>query len=351
MYTLIGSELLQHVHKPQLIKIAYPQVVPYLSTLYASLKAEVDHYDIGADPYINYLLTEGSDEPNVPRKLERAYLSRNTYCYQQLRTILTKSESIGVELGACVTDWYIQQSVARFHAKLRSSREMLDLSLEEKHHLMKIFNRLPLSSNPGSGVMSLGRLSSKVEALVNILAAETGPNVTCLIFIEQRSWVAALAEILSLHPKTQGRFTMGTYVGGSLSTKRKTSIGNLIDPNNQPDTLEKLQAGQIDLVLTTSVLEEGIDVSTCDLVICFESPKNLKSFVQRRGRARRKESKFFIFLPEAEVSQRLIDWESLEEDMKRAYLKDLHTWMLEERVQPIEEEDDETRFYRVSSTG
>ncbi|KAK5548299.1 Dicer-like protein 2, partial [Exophiala xenobiotica] len=50
------------------------------------------------------------------------------------------------------------------------------------------------------------------------------------------------------------------------------------------------------LIIETDVLEEGIDVTACNLVVCFDVPSNLKPFLQRRGRARQEQSTFAILL-------------------------------------------------------
>lgn len=197
--------------------------------------------------------------------------------------------------------------------------------------------------------MSLDKLSPKLEVLVNLLASEANPSLTGLIFVEQRAWVAALAEVISVHPKLQGKLNVGTFVGSSMSSKRKSSIATMIEPKNQQDTLDKLKGGDINLIIATTVLEEGIDVSACHLVICFESPKNLKSFVQRRGRARRMESKYIIFSPGGEGDRSPTTWERLEQEMRNAYEDDLRSVKTAEQREMVHEVGE--RFYRVTSTG
>ncbi|KAE8359063.1 hypothetical protein BDV27DRAFT_168835 [Aspergillus caelatus] len=66
------------------------------------------------------------------------------------------------------------------------------------------------------------------------------------------------------------------------------------------ETLEKFQDGLIDLIITTDALEEGIDIPACNTVLNFNCSLNLKSFIQRRGRARRQQSKFIIILQNEE---------------------------------------------------
>jgi ERCC4-related helicase len=187
-----------------------------------------------------------------------------------------------------------------------------------------------------------------VEALIDVLVpvSKATPECTGIVFVEQRVWVAALAEILSTHPRTKGRFNIGTFVGSSDPSKRKANIANLTEPKNQQDTLDKFRAGDINLILATSVLEEGIDVSSCDLVVCFECPKNLKSFVQRRGRARKQESKYYIFRPPN--GRWPESWEALEKEMRKAYLNDLRKAAQAEEREKIHEPGE--RLYRVEST-
>jgi ERCC4-related helicase len=188
-----------------------------------------------------------------------------------------------------------------------------------------------------------------VEALVNVLMMEAGPDCTGIVFVEQRVWVTALAEIVSLHPSLRDKFTVGTFVGTSQSAKRKADVGELAEPKNQQGTLDRFRAGETNLIFATSVLEEGIDVSSCRLVICFERPKNLKSFVQRRGRARKQESRYYIFSPKQGNVRSPESWESLEEEMKQVYLDDLRRVKQEEEIENTDENGE--RSYRVESTG
>jgi superfamily II DNA/RNA helicase len=52
--------------------------------------------------------------------------------------------------------------------------------------------------------------------------------------------------------------------------------------------------GLKNLMISTNVLEEGIDLPACHLVISFDSPDNITSFIQRRGRARQGVSEFVV---------------------------------------------------------
>lgn len=66
--------------------------------------------------------------------------------------------------------------------------------------------------------------------------------------------------------------------------------------NNQlKEVLQKFRLGQVNVLIATNVVEEGLDVSECNLVICMNEMLNVKAFIQMKGRARQLDSKF-IFL-------------------------------------------------------
>ena len=48
-------------------------------------------------------------------------------------------------------------------------------------------------------------------------------------------------------------------------------------------------------MIATNVVEEGLDVSTCNQVICLNELLTVKAFIQMKGRARQENSKF-VFL-------------------------------------------------------
>jgi hypothetical protein len=58
---------------------------------------------------------------------------------------------------------------------------------------------------------------------------------------------------------------------------------------------ERITRGRDRLILSSpllSVVEEGIDLPSCKYVVSFDGSKFLKSYIQSRGRARYKESKY-----------------------------------------------------------
>ncbi|KAH8728858.1 dicer-like protein 2 [Phaeosphaeriaceae sp. PMI808] len=352
--TLHRSELLRYVHKPELLQVNYQVGNANHTHSHALLALERSFitYDILQDPFVINLLMQQDGGHDTSEQLARVFERRKTYCSEQLRILFLKAKAMSEELGSSAMEWYLHQCKVRFEELVHSSgRQLLDLSMNEKQHLLRFLRNLPCPQSPPFPRISLDRLSPKVEALINtlVLEAREDTEFTGLVFVEQRIWVAALAEILSAHPKTKNLFRIGTFVGASHFIKSNVSIATFTEPRNQQSTLDDFRTGSLNLILATSVLEEGIDISSCHLVICFERPKNLKSFVQRRGRARRQKSKYLIFNPGLEAERSPQSWQALEDGMRAAYLDDMRQVKLAEEREL--QNDDGERFFEVPSTG
>lgn len=310
------------------------------------------NYDLMTDPYVVKLLQEQDDGHDVSQRLQKVFLTGKTYCSTEIRTLFAKAKAMFDELGSSPAEWYIQGCIDRLPGTYQGTNDQLaDWSLDEKRHLIDVLQGLRKDVPAHELDTPVGTISRKVQMLLDLLVeiATERPTFTAIAFIEQRVWVAALAEIFSKHPGIGNLFKFGTFVGTSESSKRRGTIANLIEPPNQPTTLDEFRAGRINLILATSVLEEGIDISSCHLVIDFERPKNLKSYVQRRGRARMQESRYIIFLPEVNAGKTPEAWHSLEKEMKAAYMDDLRR--SRDANQGEEDEEEAQRYLRVASTG
>ncbi|KAK5188552.1 Dicer-like protein 2 [Exophiala xenobiotica] len=109
-------------------------------------------------------------------------------------------------------------------------------------------------------------------------------------------------------------FRAGVRQAASYRQRSKRVV--VTTPSNQApisrEALTDLRAKAKNLIIETDVLEEGIDVTACNLVVCFDVPSNLKPFLQRRGRARQEQSTFAILLnalPEEEEPEEDIELE------------------------------------------
>lgn len=338
---------------PELIRVLYPvehSTFPQPS-LISALNMLAANYNLMTDPYVIDLLKKQNEGQNVSHQIQKVFLTGRTFCSDEIRSLSVKAKATFDELGSSPADWYIQACIDRFSDTMHGVDQLSEWSFHEKRHLANVLRGLPKDALSIESDIHFDTVTRKVQMLVDLLVetAMAKPSFTGIVFIEQRIWVAALANILSKHPRTRDLFRFGTFVGTSKSTKQKGTVASAIEPQNQQSTLDDFRAGKINLILATSVLEEGIDISSCHLVIDFERPKNLKSFVQRRGRARMQESRYIMFLPEVNAGKAPEAWHSLEKEMKAAYMDDMRKLQGADQ----EESDNEVsqRYFRVTSTG
>lgn len=357
------EELLRHVFRPELIKLRY-QADPTASSEDLRILRELyTTLDIEKDPYVIKLRADPST--NDSKQLRNTLYGRKTYCLDQIKSLCNKSEAILQELGSWATQYYIYTTIENFSSKAGidglSIIDPLDdtekLYLKKALRSMRRFDQrvddLQRSVENGGTKMDSypaghNCLSAKVLCLIDFLANIELDNFTGLVFVKTRSTCAVLGHILSVHEKTKNKLRVSTFVGTSASANRKFNMGELVDVKNQTDTLDHLRRGQKNLVIATSVLEEGIDVSACNIVVCFEKPPNLKAFIQRRGRARKSQSKYVLMFPEDDNQSQIATFQQLEEEMRQRYMDEMRQI---EELRMLEAADTGRREFYVESTG
>ena len=359
------EELLRYTFQPELVRLQYQNSLPNaspseelrkLASLYSNL-------DIEKDPYV--IKCRADPSASDSKQLKRALKGRKTYCQDQIKSLYTKSGAVFEELGSWATQYFIYTTIENFCSKADADDFFPINSLDdtEKSYLKQVLRTIKspyqetddlvqsLKDERFLSGLSLPRgtcLSAKVRCLVDYLASLDTTELTGLVFVKTRAACAILGQILSTHDKTKDKLRVSTFVGMSSSPNRKFDMGELVDIKNQTNTLEHMRQGHKNLVLATSVLEEGIDISACNVVICFEKPPNLKAFIQRRGRARKSQSKYVLMFSEDDNQSQLAMWENLEDEMRKSYMDELRKI---EDLRAIEDADTAKREFCVQSTG
>lgn len=343
------SELMQYVHVPELIKLEYgvASMLNQFNPTYLAFWRALDTYDLETDPYV--LDLKSKNDEHARSELEKTRLKRKTYSLDQLKGLCTRIEVMLRDVGPTALNWYIKECFNQLSSGLEQANSvwMPETSEKEKRHLTHILASIATTCTTPTNQPYI--LSPKTQLLLETLRAQADASFTGILFAEQRAIVATLAEIITNHPLTAGLFNVGTFVGNSNSSSRKSNIGDVIRVAKQQQTLEDFHAGKKNLIIATSVLEEGIDVSSCQTVICFDAPCNLVAFVQRRGRARKRGSRYIILIAEDDRNGQPARWNGLEEKMKNAYMEDLRNAQLAAQLE--QRVDINTRQYLVPSTG
>ncbi|GKT49994.1 dicer-like protein 2 [Colletotrichum spaethianum] len=312
--TMHRTDLLACVKKPNMAYVSFRPRRDYKTpNSLRSLKEAMQCLNILDDPYVLHLQSEGTDRSQ--RALMEVLESHNTYTKNQMTSFGRQANQIFRDLGSWAADYYIWVVISRFMAAYRSESILLDTwKDDEKQYLAKILSQVECYC-PSEDSISREVLSEKAFILIEQLLQDK-TDIIGIVFARERATVSVLCHLLASHKLLRARYRTGAMVGTSQLQARKRDIWDLSRPEDL-QSLHQFRTGKTNLLIATSVLEEGIDVPACNLVLCFDNPPNLKSFIQRRGRARMKDSKLLILHDASESTQS--EWEAMEAEMKSQY--------------------------------
>lgn len=112
----------------------------------------------------------------------------------------------------------------------------------------------------------------KMKVLIDLVKKMSGSGKKMIVFVQYRSQIARIEDVLRANGISAKRF-----VGKKDGVTRKM----------QEETITDFRAGKFDVMVASSIGEEGLDIPAVDAVIFYEPvPSEIRS-IQRRGRTAR----------------------------------------------------------------
>ena len=141
----------------------------------------------------------------------------------------------------------------------------------------------PAIHNFRTNAKNLEELHPKAEIVRSMVEQriQQNPSSRILIFTEYRYTVNNLIELLT---NIEG-VNVSQFIGQSSSGKQKG-----MTQKQQLARLDEFRDGQVNVLVATSVGEEGLDVPAADLVLMYEPVPSAIRSIQRRGRTARQRS-------------------------------------------------------------
>ncbi|PSP84390.1 Hef nuclease [Halobacteriales archaeon QS_6_64_34] len=139
--------------------------------------------------------------------------------------------------------------------------------------------------------------------LAETLGIENGERV--IVFTESRDTAETLVDFLSDH------FTTRKFVGQS-----DTDGSEGMTQTEQQETLERFRNGEFEVLVSTSVAEEGLDVPEVDLVLFYEPVPTAIRAIQRKGRTGRQAKGRVVVLLAEDTRDEAYFWKA-RNDQKR----------------------------------
>ena len=342
---------------------------PPFSTNLAALSAIVSTLNIENDPYVQSLRKQlakatprTAEHHRLDQKLSKVILKQDSFTHKGLRDFERTARVILEDLGSWAADWYVWEVIQQAKSVANPYDNIISMwKNSEKAYLLSIINQVVVSPVSYYADDIAEESSDKVRVLIEVLLSEKfdaeaeNESYSGLVFVQRRDTVLALAEILRHHPFTADIFRFGCLIGSSESAYRHSflDITRVMLKDTQEDTLADFKIGEKNVIISTSVAEEGIDIQACGSVVRWDPPPNMASWAQSRGRARRKRSTFTLMFMRGGGDQgNVTKWEKLEQEMVRLYNDNARALVEEEEEAVVisDEADDDLEF-RVPSTG
>ena len=341
---------------------------PPHSTNLACLSAIIETLNIEKDPYVISLRSQlAKSHPGTPeyqktdQKLSKVIQKESSFTHKGLRDFERAATDIRDDLGAWAADWFVWKVIERAkRAANPFDNMMVTWKRSEKAYLLEALEKVEASPVSYYADDITDDSSDKVRTLIDCLLMEkaTAESLneiySTIVFVQRRDAVLALAELLMHHPSTKNVFRVGTLLGSSDSAHRHAMMDitrNLVLKSHD-ETLEDFKIGELNLLVSTSVAEEGIDIQACGSVIRWDPPPNMASYAQSRGRARRSRSTFTLMFEEGGKQQgQVTKWQELERQMVALYndpRRDLALGV--DETVPEDDEEDENVAFRIKST-
>ena len=179
----------------------------------------------------------------------------------------------------------IERDGGKAHQSLLNDNRIKEIqallnSLKIEHpktkYLVELLNQYYTSQSDRNNTNTIIRKSSDL----------TRKRPKALVFTHYRDTARKVVEIL-----TENGIKASRFVG---QAKRELDIG--MDQDEQSAILQSFRDGEFDVLVATSIAEEGLDIPQVDLVVFYEPIPSEIRYIQRRGRTGRKSSGSVIIL-------------------------------------------------------
>lgn len=283
------TELLQYTTKTDFTKVPIPgrsfndnfyallvKYIRRLDSVIQEVTGKSASHEVTDQGYINFLstlLNESKLRSEDPEK------ERN------IRAIIEHLQHY-TKILQFYFDYEYEDSLSVMHNKLRSPEPDKITRVEKQLQvLFESFHQEALKVSKNT--------NPKLEMLRELLQENFSSQLTnrrAIIFVTEVENAATMKEWILKQPEFKDCIQPGVVTGHS----RQESKGMTQEEQNA--VIKAFRSGKLNLLVATSVLEEGIDVPACNLIIRYQHVTNEISLVQSRGRARATDSKCYAII-------------------------------------------------------
>ncbi|KAM3716801.1 Antiviral innate immune response receptor RIG-I [Dirofilaria immitis] len=167
---------------------------------------------------------------------------------------------------------------------------------------------------------------------------DSEPASRTIIFVTTRKLAQYLSQHLNAIKIVDG---INRAVGFITSSNQSSSLSGQT-AEEQRTVIESFNQGILKVLVATSVAEEGLDISACNLIIKYNNTGSERSLIQRRGRARAKHSRSVLLALDGSIEEK--ELESIQkEHLMRRCLEHMQTKSEKQMKQLVEAKINQTK--------
>ncbi|MEM5853505.1 MAG: DEAD/DEAH box helicase [Candidatus Aenigmatarchaeota archaeon] len=254
---------------------------------------------------LNWLKEHGFISSSKPQKkillmLQKKIASKYMSSKNSLLALamIKLAEAIKIEHAIELLETQEFYSFLDFLEKLKKSKKRVDKKISKDPRMEEVMKI----------VKSLGEIEHpkliKLKYLIKDFLREN-PKVKIIVFANYRSTVEKINEVL----KKEG-IKCDVLVG--QSTKR----GKGMSQQEQIEVLKEFKEGKFNVLIATSIGEEGLDIVATDYAIFYEAVPSEIRAIQRRGRVGRQTAGKVIFLLAKDTRDESYYWAAFQKERK-----------------------------------
>lgn len=181
-------------------------------------------------------------------------------------------------------------------------QKLYDLEDDEMMKIDDEIDEQTISDNPSTILTNSSNHVQKLLIFLKEVSEKSTQPLKGLVFVERRYTARILCHIIRRYANAFPDLNIHVDFMTGRNSYMPDSIESLLSNKSNKKVLDRFKRGEINLIIATSVLEEGIDLQECNLVISYDTPKTFRSYVQSKGRARMQNSQYVIMTPAGQIN-------------------------------------------------
>ncbi|EDV54938.1 endoribonuclease Dicer [Drosophila erecta] len=299
--------------KPKEYLITYPSqervfmVTQSINSQITQFFATLDLMDIGVQPVRRSKSLQSCRDPQKKSSVKQLF---NDFLFQ-LQEYGIYAASIAII--SLIVEFDLKRRQAETQSLKLMHRTALSLCEKIRHILVqKLRDMTDEDDDPDDKVntedvilsFSTPKMQRFLQYLKKTFANKDHKDISCLVFVERRYTCKCiyglLLNFIDSTPELRNVLTPQFMVGRNTISQ---DFEGVMDRKNQKAAIQKFREGEANLMICSSVLEEGIDVQACNYVLILDPLKTFNMYVQTKGRARSPNASFVLFASELEETK------------------------------------------------